>query len=193
MKVFTPGFTHGEVSTYELFCIDALVAAFKPKRIFEFGTFQGKTTLNLALNAPDATIYTLDIPSNDFDVVQENVRYELGLLWNNQGKRREVGKYFGDLDVNIVQILCDSMQFDPIEFTDCMDFIFIDGSHVREYARKDTENALTMLSKGSNKIILWHDFVDRKGCGAAEAVLGFPILAGRVSILAGTQIGIYVS
>jgi len=191
LKMFNPSFTHGEVSTYELFCIGSLVAIFKPRSIFEFGTYQGKTTLNLALNAPDATVYSLDLPVEGFEVNKEVVRYEKDLLI--EGKRREVGRYFKDRNADIVQIFSDSMQFDPTKFHERIDFIFIDGSHIRKYVRKDTENALIMLRKGSNKIILWHDFVDKVTTPVAEAILSVPSLAGQVSQLEGTQLGVYVS
>src|SRR3989344_4395827 len=34
----------------------------KPKKIFEIGTFEGGTTLIMAMNSPEAEIYTLDLP-----------------------------------------------------------------------------------------------------------------------------------
>ena len=53
----------GNVTQEELKTIASLVAAFKPKSIFEIGTFDGRTTLNMAAHSPeDCRIVTLDLP-----------------------------------------------------------------------------------------------------------------------------------
>ena len=54
----------GNMAPHELETVASIVATVKPKRIFEIGTFDGRTTLNMALNAPDAQIYTLDLPAS---------------------------------------------------------------------------------------------------------------------------------
>ena len=52
----------GNVSLAELTLIAAICAAKRPAAIFEIGTFDGRTTLNLAENAPpDSRLYTLDL------------------------------------------------------------------------------------------------------------------------------------
>src|SRR3954452_24030594 len=51
----------GSVSVLETSLLLATLRVLNPKRIFEFGTFLGNTTLNLALNSSeDAKILTLD-------------------------------------------------------------------------------------------------------------------------------------
>src|SRR5206468_2241747 len=51
-------------SLLELLVISRVVAERKPARVFELGTFDGRTTLALADNAPEhAIVYTLDLPS----------------------------------------------------------------------------------------------------------------------------------
>src|SRR6188768_1735878 len=63
VTMLEPQAIDGNVSLYELFVINALVAQRAPLRIFEFGTFNGRTTLNLAANSPaDARVFTLDLP-----------------------------------------------------------------------------------------------------------------------------------
>src|SRR6185503_17662195 len=53
----------GNVSERELITICRLVRQQQPMTLFEFGTFDGRTTLNLAANAPsDARVFTLDLP-----------------------------------------------------------------------------------------------------------------------------------
>src|SRR2546428_10219387 len=58
-------FTDGNPLPVELFCLGALVRASGPRAIFEIGTFDGTTTLQLALNSPDdAVVWTLDLPQD---------------------------------------------------------------------------------------------------------------------------------
>src|SRR5947209_165101 len=48
----------------------------RPRRIFEFGTYDGTTTLIMARNAPEAEIFTLDLPQDDATAAA-HVTYEL--------------------------------------------------------------------------------------------------------------------
>src|SRR5437764_2176273 len=53
----------GNVTLLELTALARLVREREPRRIFEIGTFDGRTTLTLAANAPDdAVVETLDLP-----------------------------------------------------------------------------------------------------------------------------------
>src|SRR5690348_3442012 len=51
------------ISFEELFILVELLQISHPRACFEIGTFDGRTTLNMAANTPeDAIIYTLDLP-----------------------------------------------------------------------------------------------------------------------------------
>jgi hypothetical protein len=50
-----------------------IVSALRPKKIFETGTFRGVGTLTMALNAPEAEIYTLDLPEQYTDAEVETL------------------------------------------------------------------------------------------------------------------------
>src|SRR5689334_12492685 len=52
----------GNVAPFELYCLRAIAQAIVPRRIFEFGTFDGATTRALAESAPYASVITLDLP-----------------------------------------------------------------------------------------------------------------------------------
>src|ERR1700722_14616983 len=53
----------GNVSVFELYCIIRLVKEYAKRGAFEFGTSNGRTTLNIAANIPDGVpVYTLDLP-----------------------------------------------------------------------------------------------------------------------------------
>jgi predicted O-methyltransferase YrrM len=143
----------GNVSVEELCVIGLICQHEKPRKIFEFGTFNGRTTLNLAMNAPaDAKVYTLDLrtPGQAHLVTsRDEDRYRLG---NNSGY------LFRDCGVakKIEQLWSDSAKFDDTPYHGQMDLIFVDGAHTYEYVCNDTRKALAMLRAGG--IILWHDY-----------------------------------
>src|ERR1700722_2685476 len=56
----------GGVSLLEMFLMVADSRIVEAKRLFEFGTFLGSTTLNLVLNVPDdSQLFTLDLGEHD--------------------------------------------------------------------------------------------------------------------------------
>lgn len=124
-----------------------------PKRIFEIGTLNGYTALHFAMNAPQAEIYTLDLPPNasvtlsttlgDDEFVGDSLKRKRLFEGREEGKR--IHALFGD-----------SADFDFSPFHGSVDFFFIDGSHSYEYVRNDTFKALACCHPGS--VIAWHDY-----------------------------------
>jgi predicted O-methyltransferase YrrM len=55
----------GNIGVLELAAIVTIAKIVNPSTIFEIGTFDGRTTLNLAKNCPNSKIFTLDLPSNE--------------------------------------------------------------------------------------------------------------------------------
>jgi len=125
--------------------------------ILEIGTFDGRTTINMAINAPsDCVIYTLDLPAgNDtaFDVDARETQYiekaESGARFKNNEK---YAPYRG----GITQLLGDSGSFDFSAYYGACSLIFVDGSHTYDYAKSDTLQAMQMVKPGG--VILWHDY-----------------------------------
>ena len=153
----------GNVSIEEI-CKIALIARFlKPKKVFEFGTYNGMTTLQLALNTPEDTIiYTLDIPPDmagmtkyQLDELDRYVAAEFRDKFNTG-----VGSYFKgkQAEKKIIQILHDSATFDFSLYYRQMDLIFIDAGHDYQNKKSDSENALKMVSP--NGVIMWDNFHD---------------------------------
>jgi predicted O-methyltransferase YrrM len=174
----------GNVSPYELEVIASLVRATAPQTIFEIGTFDGRTTLNMAANAPaDAFVYTLDLPPEGLD----STVFSLELNEDKYVKKEKSGARFADSAYNIVQLLGDSGSFDFSPWYGKVDFMFVDGSHVYEYAKSDTLAALKMVRPGGT--IIWHDYV-REGFtpwpGVPRALKEFFLTDGRFEAL--TQI-----
>ncbi len=60
------GKADGNVNLGELAVLAQAAAAIEPDRlVVEIGTFDGRTALNLAVNAPQARVITLDLPPED--------------------------------------------------------------------------------------------------------------------------------
>jgi predicted O-methyltransferase YrrM len=144
----------GSLPLEELTILTLLVRHFQPKRIVEIGTSEGRTTLNLALNAPpDAEIITFDLPP---ELTGEHRKHS-GPNYR-QMDIEEPGVLFRDHPVasKIKLILADSTKFDWTPYERSVDFVFIDGAHDYESVRKDTENALKIIRPGG--VIVWHDY-----------------------------------
>jgi len=153
----------GNIIDSELEIIIKIVSTLKPKRIFEIGTFDGRTTINLANNTPeDTVIFSLDLPKEKIN----STKYKLysNLFTDRDDKRyiekSEIGEQYKDKQnsYKIKQLLGDSATFDFSSYIKFIDFIFVDGSHAKDYVKNDTEIALQLASK--NSIIMWHDYTN---------------------------------
>lgn len=144
----------GNVSPFELMCISLICSYFKPKRILEIGTFDGNTTLQLALNSPgDSEVYTMDLPD---DVEQGKFNTQLADL-KYISEKKNLALKFKESSVShkIKQIFADSAQYD-FSLLGGVDFVFIDGCHSYDYVKNDTEKIFKILNKKS--VVLWHDY-----------------------------------
>lgn len=146
----------GNVSERELVTICRLVRDCAPVELFELGTFDGRTTINLATNSPStARVHTLDLPreslgSSAAPIHAHEVRYA--------NKAKSGARYKGaDVEAKIEQLYGDSGTFDFSPYYDRMDFVFVDASHAYEYVVNDSLHAIRMLRSGHG-IILWHDY-----------------------------------
>ncbi|MFM8982131.1 MAG: O-methyltransferase [Spartobacteria bacterium] len=148
----------GNVSIEELCKICLIVKWLKPRRILEMGTYNGMTTLQMALNSPKECItYTLDLTPD------EAANLKLGKLDDlvaNQFKNKfqtATGSYFaGRKDVSIEQLWGNTASFDYSLLDGPMDLVFVDAAHDYENKKIDCERAFSLLSP--NGVILWHDY-----------------------------------
>ncbi|MGZ5242480.1 MAG: class I SAM-dependent methyltransferase [Bacteroidia bacterium] len=146
----------GSISLFELVTISQLCKYYNPSAIFEIGTFDGRTTLNLSLNAvQNCKIYTLDLPEKDL----KTTKFKLAEYEDNYVNKPHSGYYFQTNPEikNIYQLYGDSATFDYSPFMNSIDFVFIDGSHAYDYVKSDTEKAISML-KNNKGMIVWHDY-----------------------------------
>lgn len=161
VQVREPVAGDGNVTLLELLAIVRLVRTRAPRRLMEIGTFDGRTTLNLAANGPPgAEVFTLDLPQTDLHSAQ------LPLAAGEKHyikKERSGARYQGtDCEAKITQLHGDSATFDFSPYFQTMDFVFIDASHSYEYVLNDSRVALKLLRPGGG-VILWHDYGSWEG------------------------------
>lgn len=147
----------GNVNLTELAVLNALCRTYKPKEIFEIGTFDGRTTLNLALNS-EADIHTLDLPAEELEsseVMGADKRYV---------NKPSSGARFTSPPHNalpcvkrITQLLGDSAKFDFSPWHGKIDLVFVDGAHSYDFVVNDSNVALKLLQSGGG-VIVWHDY-----------------------------------
>ena len=157
----------GNITPAELMLICAFVRQRQPAACFEIGTFDGRTTQNVAANQPDAaTCYTLDLPPSGI----ENAALPLA-----SGDAAYIDKPASGARIStqprsakIVQLYGDSATFDFSPYHGKIDLMFVDGSHSYEYVLSDTEAAWKMVKPGG--LILWHDYDSRWWPGVTRAL-----------------------
>ena len=140
--------------TVDLISMCMLCQILGPKTIFEIGTYRGASSLHWAGNAPDADVYTLDLPAAaaptltltpmDRHIVGDHAQTE-HMLFEGRPEANRIHCLYGD-----------SATFDFSPFLGKVDLFFIDGAHSYEYVRNDTLRAVECCRPGS--VIAWHDY-----------------------------------
>jgi hypothetical protein len=149
----------GNVSIEELCKICLIVKWLRPKRILELGTYNGMTTLQMALNAPRGCItYTLDLaPEQSATLALGRIDELVSKHFRSRFNTR-IGSYFEGRDVPIRQLWGDTATFDYSVIDGQVDLVFIDAAHDYENKRRDCENAFNLLA--SHGVVLWHNYAD---------------------------------
>lgn len=157
----------GNISPAELMIIAAVVKQRQPALCFEIGTFDGRTTQNIAANQPPAgKCYTLDLPPQDAN------QAALPLACGDQ---TYINKPVSGARISsqarsekITQLQGDSGKFDFSPYFGQVDLMFVDGSHSFEYVLSDTEAAWKMVKPGG--WIFWHDYDNHWWPGVTRAL-----------------------
>lgn len=156
IKILEPNAVNGNILPLELIFINQLIKFFNPENIFEIGTFDGRTTLNMAANSLEGSkIFTLDLPGDKINntklpIAEGDVAH---IDKDVSGKRFLKSNYSN----KIKQLYGDSATFNFSPYLNKIDFVFVDGSHSSEYVLNDSEIAMKLL-KNNQGIILWHDY-----------------------------------
>lgn len=141
----------------ELAYMALVTKAIARTRIFEIGTFRGRTALNFAINAPcDCQVFTLDLPpeeraalmagTNDADATIIAMS-ETGADYKGKPESSKITQLFGS-----------STEFDFSPYEGNIDLVFVDGAHNYDVVLIDTQNALKMVRPGG--AIMWHDWAN---------------------------------
>lgn len=152
----------GYPSDTELRILCGLVQERQPNAIFEFGTFRGRTALHLARYAPEATVFTLDLPAGEKGLLpyDQDEHYTLapkGLAFHGKPEAARIVQLFGD-----------SASFDYFPFCRSVDFVWIDACHSFEACLNDSLKALMLLRQGG--MIAWHDYQPKFWPGVVAAL-----------------------
>jgi hypothetical protein len=176
----------GFVIPYTL--LATIVSAINPKKIFETGTFRGVGTLTMALNAPEANIYTLDLPEQ-YTEAEVKTLSKGDKEWVRLSRTSTGFAFQGHpAAARIHQLRGNSLTFEPPAELQNTDLCFIDGGHSYECIKADTETALKILSP--NGVIVWDDytwFIDGVSQYLTELRHTLPLYR-----IAGSQLVIYV-
>ncbi len=154
VKVPEPFPADGNISLSELLVINRLVVVYRPQKVFEIGTFDGRTTLNIAANMDAGVVYTLDLPAAGAS--QAKLLLEKGDRPFIE-KKASGARFAGTPEAGrIVQLFGDSATFSFLPYECSMDLVFVDGSHSFDYALNDSRAAMRLVRAGG--VILWHDY-----------------------------------
>ena len=159
VSVVEPQKRSGDVSLAELAVLASAAAAVQSgEEVIEIGTFDGRTTLNFAANAPlQLQIFTLDLPPDaapKFDLAAGERAYV---------DKPRSGRHFADprpefaaAAARITQLYGDSATFDWSAHVGRAGLVFVDGSHAYDYVVADSDTALRLTAdKG---MVIWHDY-----------------------------------
>lgn len=179
----------GSMTITEISSLCHLVAARHPRKVLEIGSFRGLTTLNIALNAKDAEIHTLDLPPNaepastTFNTNDDNIIVSRGgYYYQGRPEVRHIQQHYGD-----------TATFDYSEIGPGVDFCLIDAAHSYEYVRNDTAKSLALMN--DDGLMVWHDYGRNDFLAEPEDAWGVTrflheIADVGVGILQGTSLGV---
>jgi predicted O-methyltransferase YrrM len=181
----------GSLTLAEISALCNLVAARRPRKILEIGSFRGLTTLNLARNAPQAELHTLDLPDG-FDPSNTRFHNKDANVIAARGSSFCEGRAEA---LRVRQHRGDSANFDYREIGGGIELCLIDAAHSYEYVRNDTAKVLPLMA--DDGVLLWHDYGRNDFLPDPESAWGVTrflheIADAGVAILQGTSLGVLV-
>jgi hypothetical protein len=148
--------TSGGTRLDELLVLATVTRVLRPAKVFEIGTFLGRTTSVFVMNTPpSARVISMDLPV-DIDVANATPAYldtDVELV-----RQRKVGAMLHECELTdrYEQIYGDSLTFDPSPHAGSVELGFIDGAHTLRYVTNDTLKMATMMS--DRGLVFWHDY-----------------------------------
>jgi len=148
----------GGTSLLETLLIVAGIRIVEARRVFEFGTFLGSNTFNMALNTPDdAKIFTLDL-DEEHAAEASQLREDIPLTKLHLTSQSSLDFAGSSVAEKIKPLIGNSITFNFSDWKGSVDFSFIDGGHDLATVKSDTENAFEMAVTDKLSCIMWHDY-----------------------------------
>lgn len=138
--------------TIETVLLETVMRLVGARRIFEFGTFRGASTMQFALNG-GREIWTFDLPPGvvpDGDSLDAKV--------SAQRDTRQPDFCGIPESVRIHRLFGDSLTARFPELEGTMDFVFVDACHDYQHIKADTVNAFRLLKPSGPRAVAWHDY-----------------------------------
>lgn len=133
-SVFRPVDCTWSMDLIEASTLCCLAAIKQPRKILELGTYRGLTTFNLALNASNAEVFTIDISDR-----------WVAYYYADKPEAARIRQYYGN-----------TLSFDFSAIGGGVDFCLIDAGHSYEEVREDTRRVLPLLT--DDAVLLWDDY-----------------------------------
>jgi len=171
--------------------LGAVARNINPSVCLDIGTSTGHSAALIAVNAPQARVYTINIPP------KEIADGSGGILTTITLEREKIGSYYRDKKLeNIQQILANTAKWEPN--VGIIDLAYVDGCHDTDFVYNDTLKILKHTKPGS--FILWHDFNPelikkyhwiRSVCMGVEKLLANGHVKGRIFHVKDSWVGVY--
>lgn len=164
VNLYAPSSEIGSLTTLEATILASFLKIINPNKIFEFGTFLGYSSSVFLKNTKKSTVYSLDLDeeikfnNNDLNKVLIDDNLNDKYLSYKQSLKGPVylQQFLNSNDQRIKILKSNSLTFDESPYIDEIDFVFVDGGHLFEIIKNDTEKSFKMLKKGG--VIVWHDY-----------------------------------
>jgi hypothetical protein len=159
--------------------------------VLEIGTSDGMGTSLIAANAPNAKIYTINIPPEEIISGEGGVNTTIAI------EKEKIGiEYRKRGFKNIEQIYANTATWVPD--IQPVQVAFIDGCHDADFVYNDTKKVLQLMKKGD--FIIWHDFnlelMPKYGwindvCLGVEMLYADGSITGRILHVRDSWMGVY--
>ena len=144
--------SNGMTKLNDYLALSAVSLHFKPKRIFEIGTYLGVTSDFFLRLLPDCEVVSIAFARDFLSSLRKSYN-------NSNLSKREIGSYVGsERRSRFHQIYGDSHKLTADALRGkfgIFDMVFIDGDHCADGVRQDTELARSLIA--GNGLICWHD------------------------------------
>ena len=144
--------SNGMTHLNDYLALSAALVYYKPKLIFEIGTYLGVTSDFFLKLLPDCEVVSIAYARVFLSSLRKSYN-------NSELSRKEIGSYVGpDRRGRFHQLYGDSHQLTADALRDkfgVFDLVFIDGDHCADGVRRDTALALSIIA--DHGLICWHD------------------------------------